>query len=62
KPFYDGSQKLRHQNQLHLDLPESKQNMKSVLSFLSRNTSASGVETEVNSEDSNPNGVDLNPY
>ena len=36
--------------------------MKSVLSFLSRNTSASGVETEVNSEDSNPNGVDLNPY
>ncbi|MEX6341939.1 alpha/beta hydrolase [Staphylococcus arlettae] len=62
KLFYDGSHKLRHQYQFHLDLPESKQNMKSVLSFLSRNTSASGVETEVNSEDSNPNGVDLNPY
>lgn len=60
--FYDGTHHLRHQYQFHLELPESKQNMKDVLGFLSRNTSSSGVETKVNNEDSNPNGVDLNPY
>ena len=42
--FYDGSHHLHHQYQFHLDKPESKENMKRVLSFLSRNTSSSGVE------------------
>ncbi|NWK84876.1 alpha/beta hydrolase [Staphylococcus sp. GSSP0090] len=62
KLFYDGTHNLRHQYQFHLDLPESKQNMKKVQSFLSRNTSSSGVETEVDEETSNPNGIELNPY
>ena len=60
--FYDGSHKLRHQYQFHMELPESQQNMKDVLRFLSRNTTSSGVETEYQSEDANPNGVELNPY
>ena len=62
KLFYDGTHNLRHQYQFHLELPESKQNMKKVQSFLSRNTSSSGVETEVDEETSNPNGIELNPY
>lgn len=62
KLFYDGTHHLRHQYQFHLDLPESKQNMKKVQSFLSRNTSSSGVETEIDEGTENPNGVDLNPY
>ncbi|WP_436860012.1 alpha/beta hydrolase [Staphylococcus caeli] len=64
KLFYDGTHNLRHQYQFHLNLPESRQNMKDVLRFLSRNTSSSGVEAELNEETStsNPNGVELNPY
>lgn len=62
KLFYGGTHNLRHQYQFHLDLPESRQNMKDVLRFLSRNTSSSGVETELNEDASNPNGVELNPY
>ncbi len=62
KLFYDGSHHLRHQYQFHLDKPESQQNMKDVLRFLSRNTNSSGVEAKLNPEDSNPNGVELNPY
>ena len=42
--FYDGSHHLHHQYQFHLEKPESKENMKRVLAFLSRNTSSSGVE------------------
>ena len=45
-----------------MDLSESQQNIKDVLRFLSRNTSSSGVETEVDEETSNPNGIELNPY
>lgn len=44
--FYDGSHHLHHQYQFHLDKPESKENMKRVLEFLSRNTSSSGVEQQ----------------
>src|SRR5699024_98620 len=62
KLFYDGTHKLRHQYQFHMELPESQQNMKDVLAFLSRNTTSSGVETEFNAEQTNPNGVELNPY
>ena len=42
--FYDGTHHLHHQYQFHLEKPESKENMKRVLLFLSRNTSSSGVE------------------
>ncbi|PWG67202.1 lipase, partial [Enterobacter mori] len=62
KLFYDGSHQLRHQYQFHMNKPESQQNMKDTLRFLSRNTSASGVETELKSGESNPNGIELNPY
>ncbi|PTE30541.1 lipase, partial [Staphylococcus equorum] len=62
KLFYDGSHNLRHQYQFHMQLPESQQNMKDTLSFLSRNTSASGVERELKPESKNPDGVQLNPY
>ncbi|TGE18738.1 alpha/beta hydrolase [Staphylococcus petrasii] len=44
--FYDGSHHLHHQYQFHLDKLESKENMKRVLEFLSRNTSSSGVEQQ----------------
>lgn len=43
--FYDGSHHLHHQYQFHLDKPESKENIKKVLLFLSRNTSSSGVKS-----------------
>ena len=46
--FYDGSHHLHHQYQFHLEKPESKENMKRVLAFLSRNTSSSGVEQNRN--------------
>ena len=60
--FYDGSHHLHHQYQFHLDLPESKTNIKDTLKFLSRNTDSSGVETDVKPEDENAYGVELNPY
>ncbi|WP_251518851.1 MULTISPECIES: alpha/beta hydrolase [Staphylococcus] len=62
KLFYDGSHHLKHQYQFHMELPESQQNMKDVLKFLSRNTNASGVETELKTSSNNPNNVELNPY
>ncbi|MGK3149683.1 alpha/beta hydrolase [Staphylococcus shinii] len=62
KLFFDGSHNLRHQYQFHMDLSESQQNIKDVLRFLSRNTSSSGVETNVSEETANPNGIELNPY
>ncbi|MCU5745758.1 alpha/beta hydrolase [Staphylococcus sp. SQ8-PEA] len=60
--FYNGSHKLHHQYQFHLNLPESKTNIKDTLKFLSRNTKSSGVETEIKPEDEGLYGVELNPY
>ena len=57
---------LHHQYQFHLEKPESKENIKKVLLFLSRNTSSSGVEsgesTDVNSGNQTNNSVSLYPY
>ncbi|MDM7883136.1 alpha/beta hydrolase [Staphylococcus borealis] len=64
--FYDGSHHLHHQYQFHLDKPESKENMKRVLAFLSRNTSSSGVEQNYQSPFDGSTGSDshfsLSPY
>lgn len=64
--FYNGSHHLHHQYQFHLEKPESKENIKRVLLFLSRNTSSSGVERN---NESNTNGnnninhdVQLDPF
>ncbi|UMT78778.1 alpha/beta hydrolase [Staphylococcus roterodami] len=60
--FYDGTHHLHHQYQFHLDKPESIENIKKVLLFLSRNTSSSGVQTEEKPQIENPgNEVPLNP-
>ena len=64
--FYDGTHHLHHQYQFHLDKPESKENIKKVLLFLSRNTSSSGVEsgesTDVKSGNQTNNSVSLYPF
>lgn len=64
--FYDGSHHLHHQYQFHLNKPESKENIKRVLLFLSRNTSSSGVERNNqsnNNENNNMNqDVQLDPF
>ena len=63
--FYDGSHHLHHQYQFHLDKPESKENIKKVLLFLSRNTSSSGVESNESSQNQptqNTNEVSLYPF
>ncbi len=63
--FYDGSHYLHHQYQFHLDKPESKENIKKVLLFLSRNTSSSGVESNESSQNQptqNTNEVSLYPF
>lgn len=63
--FYDGSHHLHHQYQFHLDLPESKENIKQVLLFLSRHTSSSGVERQntsnLNTNTPSNNSVNLMP-
>ncbi|MEX6262564.1 alpha/beta hydrolase [Staphylococcus haemolyticus] len=64
--FYDGSHHLHHQYQFHLEKPESKENMKRVLAFLSRNTSSSGVEQNQQSpfdgSTSSDKSFSLSPY
>ena len=64
--FYNGTHHLHHQYQFHLGKPESKENIKKVLLFLSRNTSSSGVEsgesTDVKSGDQTNNSVSLYPF
>ena len=52
--FYDGSHRLRHQYQFHLDKPESKQNMIAVLKFLSRHTSQTRPNTQNEGSFTNP--------
>nr|MDK7274348.1 alpha/beta hydrolase [Staphylococcus epidermidis] len=49
----------------HLDKPDSKENIKKVLLFLSRNTSSSGVESNESSQNQptqNTNEVSLYPF
>ncbi|MGV3243346.1 alpha/beta hydrolase [Staphylococcus sp. 11261D007BR] len=58
--FYDGSHHLKHQYQFHLDKPESQENIQKVLSFLSRNTSETRVNTQL--EDRPSTVINLNPY
>ena len=64
--FYNGSHHLHHQYQFHLEKPESKENMKRVLAFLSRNTSSSGVEQNQQSpfdgSTSSDKSFSLSPY
>lgn len=60
--FYDGTHHLHHQYQFHLNKPESIDNIKKVLLFLSRNTSSSGIQTEEKPQMENPsNELPLNP-
>lgn len=60
--FYDGTHHLHHQYQFHLNKPESVDNIKKVLLFLSRNTSSSGIQTEEKPQIENPsNELPLNP-
>ncbi|EGQ1457258.1 alpha/beta hydrolase, partial [Staphylococcus aureus] len=48
--------------QFHLNKPESIDNIKKVLLFLSRNTSSSGIQTEEKPQMENPsNELPLNP-
>lgn len=58
--FFDGSHQLKHQYQFHLQKPESKENIQQVLSFLSRNTANTQVNTEV--KDDIHTEINLNPY
>lgn len=58
--FFDGSHGLKHQYQFHLEKPESKENIKQVLSFLSRNTSTTRINTEIS--DTPHTEINLNPY
>lgn len=60
--FYDGTHHLHHQYQFHLDKPESKENIKDVLLFLSRNTSSSGIEFEDHHSMPINNRVSLYPF
>lgn len=58
--FYDGSHHLKHQYQFHLEKPESKENIRRILSFLSRHTKQTQRDI---SEDSTPHTeLNLNPY
>ncbi|ORJ79981.1 hypothetical protein BC441_00075 [Staphylococcus aureus] len=60
--FYDGTHHVHHQYQCHLNKPESIDNIKKVLLFLSRNTSSSGIQTEEKPQMENPsNELPLNP-
>ncbi|PNZ12193.1 alpha/beta hydrolase [Staphylococcus simiae] len=61
--FYDGSHHLHHQYQFHLNKPESKENIKDVLSFLSHNTTSSGVElNDQHHSNTTNNEVSLYPF
>lgn len=58
--FYDGSHELKHQYQFHLEKKESKENIRRILSFLSRHTKQTQRDI---SEDSTPHTeLNLNPY
>ncbi|QLK85447.1 alpha/beta hydrolase [Staphylococcus sp. 17KM0847] len=59
--FYNGSHHLRHQYQFHLDKPESKENIKRILSFLSRHTSQTRSTDRING-DTVHTEIHLNPY
>ncbi|MBI5973977.1 alpha/beta hydrolase [Staphylococcus canis] len=58
--FFNGSHKLKHQYQFHLEKPESKENIRKVLSFLSRNTSTTRINSEVSVTPHTE--IRLNPY
>lgn len=58
--FYDGSHHLRHQYQFHLEKPESKENLKRILSFLSRHTKQTQRDTQVDTTVHTE--INLNPY
>ena len=58
--FYDSSHHLKHQYQFHLEKPEAKENIRRVLSFLSRNTSQQNLKSDIHA--SPQTEINLNPY
>ena len=58
--FYDGSHHLKHQYQFHLEKPESKENIKQILHFLSRHTNQ--TQRNTHQEDVPHTEINLNPY
>lgn len=58
--FYDGTHHLKHQYQFHLEKPESKENIRRILSFLSRNTSQQNLKSDI--DEAPQTEINLNPY
>ncbi|NJH66494.1 alpha/beta hydrolase fold domain-containing protein, partial [Staphylococcus agnetis] len=58
--FYNGSHHLKHQYQFHLEKPESRENIRRVLSFLSRNTTQQNLKSDI--DEAPQTDINLNPY
>ncbi|MBY7664515.1 alpha/beta hydrolase [Staphylococcus agnetis] len=58
--FYNGSHHLKHQYQFHLEKPESRENIRRVLSFLSRNTTQQNLKSDI--DGAPQTDINLNPY
>ncbi|MCO4330051.1 alpha/beta hydrolase [Staphylococcus hyicus] len=58
--FYNQSHHLKHQYQFHLEKPESRENIRRVLSFLSRNTTQQNLKSDI--DEAPQTDINLNPY